>query len=265
MDVVSSDGTRIHVIEEGQGRPILVVHPGGAGASSWTLVARRLAQRFRVLRFDRRTYRVQGVVDTTATIANEAADIVAIAQDVGDGVVLVGHSSGAVVALEAALVAPSSFAAMALYEPPVAVAKPLGGDALVRAQAALHAGDLGEAMRIHLTDIIEVPARTVRFMSLLPPVRRQTTRFAANQIADDTNLESLGVGIDRYAQLDVPTLLIGGARSPRHLLDRLDALTAVLPRVESTFIFKHQGHLANAFAPYKLAQVIAGFADRVPS
>jgi hypothetical protein len=118
-------------------------------------------------------------------------------------------------------------------------------------------------MRIHLIEIVEVPSRNVRLMSLLPPVRRQSTKFAANQIRDDSNLESLGVGVDRYAQVDVPALLVGGARSPEHLKARLVALSLVLPHVHSTVVLKRQGHLANAFAPFKLARVIAGFADAV--
>jgi pimeloyl-ACP methyl ester carboxylesterase len=263
MDVRSADGTGVVVTDEGHGRPVLIVHPGGAGASSWTLVARRLAKRFRVLRFDRRPYRVPGQVEPSATMANDVADVVAVAEAVGAPVLLVGHSSGAVVALEAARSAPWLFAGMVLYEPPVAVTGPLGGDALVRARAALDAGDPAEAMRIHLIEIVEVPRRNVALMSLLPPVRRQSTKFAANQIRDDSNLESLGVGIDRYAQLDVPALLLGGARSPEHLTARLVALGRVLPRVHSTVVLKRQGHLANAFAPFKVAGVIAGFADAV--
>jgi pimeloyl-ACP methyl ester carboxylesterase len=191
------------------------------------------------------------------------SDVLAVAEAVDDLVLLVGHSSGAVVALEAALASPSRFAGMVLYEPPVAVTEPLGGDALVRARAALEAGDPGLALRIHLSDIVEVPRLVVRLMSLFPPVRRQTIKFAPGQITDDTNLESLGVGIDRYAQLDVPAVLLGGARSPRHLGVRLAALARVLPHVDSVVTFRRQGHLANAFAPGKVARVIENFADTV--
>jgi pimeloyl-ACP methyl ester carboxylesterase len=263
MDVTSPDGAHVTVIEEGHGRPILIVHPGGATSSSWALVARRLARRFRVLRFDRRPYRVPPEVEESATMANEVGDVLAIGEAVDDKVLLVGHSSGAVVALEAALASPWRFAGMVLYEPPVAVAGPLGGEALRRAQAALEAGDPGLALSIHLTDIVGVPRRTVRLMALIPPVRRRTAMFAAGQIRDDANLEALGVGIDRYGRIDVPAVLIGGARSPQHLRDRLDALAGVLPQLTSVAILEHHGHLANAFAPGKLAAIIEEFAGAV--
>ena len=55
----------------------------------------------------------------------------------------------------------------------------------------------------------------------------------------------------------------GGARSPQHLRERLDALAAVLPDVDSVVILRRQGHLANVWAPGKVAQIIEPFADRV--
>jgi alpha-beta hydrolase superfamily lysophospholipase len=70
-------------------------------------------------------------------------EVLAVAAAAGEPVVLAGHSSGAVVALEAALASPAQVAGMVLYEPPVAVTEPLGGDALVRAKAALAVGDPG--------------------------------------------------------------------------------------------------------------------------
>jgi pimeloyl-ACP methyl ester carboxylesterase len=260
MDVVSADGTHFTVTDEGHGSPVLIVHPGGGRASSWTTVARRLAARYRVLRFDRRPYRIPGHVAPTDTMGNEVNDVLAAAEAADEPVLLVGHSSGAVVALEAALRSPSLFVGLVLYEPPVAVTKPLGGEPLSRAQAALEAGNPSNAMRIHLGEIVELSGPVVRLMTLLPPIWRQMTLVAPGQIRDDSNLESLGVGVDRYSHVDVPVLLIGGTRSPRHLGIRLQALAEVLPHVDSVVVLKHQGHVANTFAPKRLARAIDDFA-----
>jgi pimeloyl-ACP methyl ester carboxylesterase len=263
IEVVSADGFRIPVTEQGQGRPILIVHGGGGPSESWARVAGHLATRFRVLRFDRRTYRRPGGAEPTATMENEVNDVLAVAAAAGEKVVLVGHSSGAVVALEAALASPVPFAGMMLYEPPVAVTAPLGGDALVRAKAALAAGDPDRALQIHLREIVRAPGLLVSFLRLVGPLWRQVTLFAPGQIADDVNLESLGVGIRRYATLGVPALLLGGARSPKHLRARLNALAAVLPDVDSVVILPRQGHMANTWTPGKVAHIIGAFADRV--
>ena len=263
FEVASDDGTRFAVTDEGEGRPILIVHPGGGTSQAWTLVARRLTARFRVLRFDRRPYRPLSGERPIESMAGEVADVLAVASAVQQQLVLVGHSSGAVVALEAAIASPEAFTGLVLYEPPVAVSSPLGGDALRRAQAAIGRDEPGLAMKIHLREIVCVPGYQVALLRLFVPLWGRMKQVAASQIADDAALESLGVGIDRYRNLNVPTLLLGGARSPRHLRMRLDALGRVLPRVDSVIILERQGHIANVRAPSKLASIIEGFADRL--
>ncbi len=118
-------------------------------------------------------------------------------------------------------------------------------------------------MTIHLCEIVRMPGYQVVLMRLFVPLWHRVKRVAASQIADDAALESLGVGIDRYRDLNVPTLLLGGAHSPRHLRVRLDSLREVLPRVEAVVILKRQGHMANVRAPSKLAATIEGFADQL--
>jgi pimeloyl-ACP methyl ester carboxylesterase len=105
-------------------------------------VAAALSERFWILRFDCLIYRHDPPPTGADAMAGEVSDVLAIASAVDGPLLLVGHSSGAVVAMQSALAAPSRFAGMLLYEPPVAVTGPLGGDALRRARAALDAGDL---------------------------------------------------------------------------------------------------------------------------
>jgi pimeloyl-ACP methyl ester carboxylesterase len=170
-----------------------------------------------------------------------------------------------VVALESALAAPSAFSGMVLYEPPVAVDEPLGGETLRRARAALDAGDPDRAITIHMREIVGAGRLGVAAMRLVPPVWQVVRDHAPAQITDDEAIESLGVGLDRYARLDLPVLLLGGGRSPAHLRERLDALAAVLPRLDSVVVLPEQGHLANLRAPGEVAEAIAAFADRLPS
>jgi pimeloyl-ACP methyl ester carboxylesterase len=259
-------GHPIPVTDEGQGPAVLLLHPGSADCSSWAGVAAALAGRFRVLRFDRWTYR-DGHADAAPSgaeaMAGEVGDVLAVAAAAGERPLLVGHSSGAVVALESALAAPAAFRAMVLYEPPVAVDEPLGGEALRRARLALDAGDPDRAITIHLREIGGAGRLMVAGMRRMPPVWQLVRAHAAAQITDDEAIESLGVGLGRYARLDLPVLLLGGDRSPAHLRRRLDALAAVLPRPEEVVVLEGQGHMANLRAPAEVARVIAAFADRL--
>ncbi|WP_238009730.1 alpha/beta hydrolase [Dactylosporangium sp. AC04546] len=56
-------------------------------------------------------------------------------------------------------------------------------------------------------------------------------------------------------------LLLGGERSPAHLAERLDALTAAIPHAERVTL-PGQGHGANLSAPSAVARVVAGFVSR---
>jgi pimeloyl-ACP methyl ester carboxylesterase len=264
ITVTASDGTSFPIIDEGAGRPILLLHGGSGTAANVVGVAAALTGRFRVLRLDRRTYRADPLPARPADLmAGEVDDVLAVAAAVDRPLLLVGHSSGAVVALQCALARPDRFAGMLLYEPPLAVDEPLGGEALLRAKAALDRGDPDEAMAIHMRDIVHLPRGLVFAFRHIPPLRDRLRLMTAGQIADDEALESLGVGLDRYAGIDVPTLLLGGDRSPRHLRDRLDALASVLPRLDSVVIMAGQGHSATMRAPHVVAGAIADFADRV--
>jgi pimeloyl-ACP methyl ester carboxylesterase len=71
------------------------------------------------VRLHRRQYRLD--IKRACSIAQEAEDVLAIARVIGDPVLLVGHSSGGVVALEALAALPSTFAGAVLYEPPVVI------------------------------------------------------------------------------------------------------------------------------------------------
>jgi pimeloyl-ACP methyl ester carboxylesterase len=106
--VAGADGRPVPVTEEGQGPAVLLLHAGSADRSSWAGVAAALAARFRVLRFDRWTYRDSHADAAPAgadAMAAEVRDVLAVTTGVGERPLLVGHSSGAVVALESALAA----------------------------------------------------------------------------------------------------------------------------------------------------------------
>ena len=118
-------------------------------------------------------------------------------------------------------------------------------------------------MVVHARDIVGAGRFGVLVFRLVPAVGRALVAHAAGQIADDEALESLNVGIDRYAAIDVPVLLLGGERSPAHLRAGLDALAAVLPRAEPVVVLAGQGHIATVRAPDQVAAVVARFAGRV--
>jgi pimeloyl-ACP methyl ester carboxylesterase len=260
----SADGTGLVVRESGQGRPIVVVHGGMGAAAHWDPVSELLAPSWRILGLERRLYGRSGPPQSPHSMAHEAEDVVAVLAAVGEPAIVVGHSSGAVATLEAALLRPANLAGLVLYEPPVPAGIPLGGDHQARAEAALAAGDADTALYIFFHDIVGFGD------DLIDPMRSPKWRAGWEymqtvlpaQLEDNRAIRALPVGVDRYAAITVPALLLRGTQSPKHLHDRLAALAAALPH-NSVVDLPGEGHNANMSSPQLVADAIDAFARKV--
>lgn len=246
------------VKDEGIGRPILVLHGGMGDSDSWIQVTDLLRDRFRTVRLHRRQYQLD--VPRKVTMADEVRQVRAVAGTL-DRPVLVGHSSGAVLALEALAADPELYAGAVLYEPPLIVGEPLGGTLLEPARAAIAKGKPGTAFAIFLRDVVR-----------MNPIMATLAGFAINrrpgeiggrverQLDDNDAIDALGNRLTAYAKIDLPVLLLAGDRSPRHLGTRLDALQRVLPH--SRRVTMHgQGHNAERTAPDRVAAAITTYLD----
>jgi pyruvate dehydrogenase E2 component (dihydrolipoamide acetyltransferase) len=113
-------GVALEVLREGQGEPLLLLPGFGADASSWALVAPRLAERFRVLALNPRGVGASDAPDAPKSdLAEGAADAAAVLATLSEGrpAHVVGASLGAAVALELALLHPERVASLALLTP----------------------------------------------------------------------------------------------------------------------------------------------------
>src|SRR5689334_25438075 len=102
--VISKDGTRIGFDKEGQGPPVVLVDGAMCyrGQGPMKPLAAKLAPHFTVFTYDRRGRGDSG--DTQPwSVEREVEDIAALLDAAGGRASLYGHSSGAVLALEAAL------------------------------------------------------------------------------------------------------------------------------------------------------------------
>ena len=101
--------------EDGDGDPLVLLHPGLADSRAWEANAPGLAGSFRVLRPDRRGHGRTPDVDGPITYEIMATDTLGFVEEViGGPAVLVGHSDGSPVALLAALKRPDLVSALVL-------------------------------------------------------------------------------------------------------------------------------------------------------
>jgi pimeloyl-ACP methyl ester carboxylesterase len=118
VTVTSNDGTRIACWRSGAGPALALVHGAVGDHTSWDVVVPGLGQYFTVYAMDRRGRGASGDGPIYA-LEREFEDVAAVVDGLGEPVHLLGHSYGAVCALEAALLTPH-LAKLVLYEPGLA-------------------------------------------------------------------------------------------------------------------------------------------------
>ncbi|HLO31516.1 MAG TPA: alpha/beta hydrolase [Anaerolineales bacterium] len=276
----AADGTSVRAEVEGQGRVILILHPGMDTGKSYAQVAARLARRYRVIRLHRRQYRLDLKSDpdhgSPCTVAEEVEHVLAIVKAVGTPVFLFGHSSGGPVALETLVAAQSLFAGAMIYEPASVINSTGGlhlsgdwikrdgevGEGLRRARQALVSGKPGAAIGI-FTQITagwpSILANPAGALTALVPAYR---KLIPCQIDDLEAMERLGLRLEAYSKLSLPVAMVCGERSPSSNKEMVAAVAAVLPMVERITLSR-QGHACHVLDPDQLARVIERFADRI--
>jgi pimeloyl-ACP methyl ester carboxylesterase len=96
---------------------VVLVHGTMDRSSGFAKVARRLEDRYRIVRYDRRGYARSAAIGGPYTCRRHVDDLLEVMED-RDGVV-VGHSYGGNVALAASIAAPDQVRAVGVYEIPL--------------------------------------------------------------------------------------------------------------------------------------------------
>ena len=175
-------------------------------------------------------------------------------------VVIVGHSSGAIVVLETLVRDSAPFRGCVVYEPPLVLDEPIGGETGVAdARAALAQGRSGTALRIFVTRVVGMPAAVGWLMPLFVRLSPKVRPFVPRQIDDTEAINRLGARLDAYGSITVPVLLLTGVRTPAHLRERTERLAAVLPAARPVAVMRKQGHAAAERAPGEVARLITDF------
>ncbi|GIG70945.1 alpha/beta fold hydrolase [Phytomonospora endophytica] len=249
--------------DEGSGPAILVLHPGMDDGSRWGAVAARLTATYRVVRPHRRQYRLDlHAPDGGFTMAQEAADVAELARTLGTPLLLVGHSSGGVAALEALVATPELFTGALLFDPAVTLRADPWDEPLARSRAAVAEGKPGRAMRIFSREVLRLPTPVAWLGGAYVALRKPYRELVPRQIDDMKAIHELGVRLGAYAAITTPVLLLRGERSTALARERDEALAAVLPNADQA-VLAGLPHDANRTAPGAVAHAIDGFYHRL--
>jgi pimeloyl-ACP methyl ester carboxylesterase len=252
----SKDGTRIAYDVYGGG-PALIYITGASCFRTFRPVvqsARAFAGEFAVYNYDRRGRGDSGDTPPWA-VEREVEDIEALIDAAGGAAYLYGHSSGAVLALEAALRLGNKVRKVVLYDASYAHDEANQAE-YARLSRTVHTllaeGKNAAAMKTFLGGI-GMPKAFVALLPLFPGWRAM--KALAPTLAYDIALTCDLPPVARAAAVAVPTQVIVGQKSPASLHAVAGQLATTIP--EARFVeLPGQDHMVGAKA---LLPLLAGF------
>ena len=256
---VSKDGTPIACERSGAGPALVLVHGTTADHARWAPILPALEARFTVYACDRRGRGASGDGPSYA-IEREFEDIAAVVDGIGGPVDLLGHSHGAICALEAAASA-KNLRRLVLYEPPIptgASSAPPG--VLEKLQALLDAGDRDGVVAAFMTDVARVPPAQVERMREQPAWRARVA--AAGTIPRELHADdAYALSAERLRGITAPVLLLLGGASAAFFRTALERVQAAVPQSELV-VLPGQQHAAIDMAPELFAREVIAFLTR---
>jgi pimeloyl-ACP methyl ester carboxylesterase len=229
-EITTGDGARIAYDVNGDGPPILTLHGVLVGTSNWIHQMLRLP-RFHWIAPALRGHGRSSPAGNQPSIEQAAFDAVAVLDAEGvDRAVAVGNSLGATVGLALALLRPRWVQALILVEPVLPALLPEGGgDRLGAAarQARIHLaeGRVDDALDLFLTPRIGPDWRNKVGRRRLAEWRHNVRSTPAWYDA----LDAFDPDPGPLAALDLPTLLVYGARTQPVYREMVQAAAGAIP------------------------------------
>lgn len=257
--VRSADDTPIAFDRTGDGPPLILVGGALSDRTSAAPLAALLTPRFTVYAVDRRGRGDSGDTPPYA-VEREVEDLEALIDDAGGSAFVFGHSSGAALAIEAA-VRGLPILKLALYEPPFIVddsRAPLPDDYVRTLQELASTGRPGDAVAYFMTTGVGLPSETVeqmRHAPMWPVMEALAHTLVYDGAVMGTNMSGRPLPHEWASAVTMPTLVMDGGNSPTWQTHAVDALGALLPDVRRRTL-EGQDHGAD---PEVLAPILTDF------
>ncbi len=255
--VTSADGTVIAYEQQGSGPALIIVDGAMSTRSGKAALRVMLAAELTVFGYDRRGRGDSG--DTLPyAVDREIEDIQALIEVAGGTAALYGHSSGAALALDAALQLGDSVSKVAMYEAPYnddPAARQAWRRYLKQLTEALAAGRHGDAVALFMA-YVGTPAEQIDGMrqeDFWPALAALGPTLAYDHTA--ILGEEAAVPADRAARLSAPALVMYGTASFPFMAETARTLQQAIPHAE-LHVLEGQDHNVS---PSALAPVLLEF------
>jgi len=235
--VLSKDGTPIAFDQSGQGPALILVAGATATRLAEVSLATTLAPHFTVFAYDRRGRGDSGDTPPYA-VEREVEDIDALISEAGGTAFVFGHSSGAVLALEAARLLGSKIEKLALYEPPFIIddtRPPVPSDYVPHLNDLLAAGRRREAVEYYMTDALLLPAGMLAQMQqspMWPQLEAVAHTIPYDGAIMGDTMSGHPATLRKWAAVSTPTLVMVGGASPAFFHNGTQTLADLLPHAQ---------------------------------
>jgi pimeloyl-ACP methyl ester carboxylesterase len=270
MEGARLDGVELEYQVAGSGEAVLLIPPGPLADGFLPFLSEEaLADRYRLIQYHRRGQAGSSQANPPVSYAQQAADAAGLLShlDVGRAHV-VGHSTGANIALQLALDRPQVVQTLALLEPWL-TASPSAPAFFEQAAAPMEAyasGEKATAMAgfISLAGGLEWETSRAVIDDYVPGSVAQAIKDADTFCAVDLPaLSAWEFGSEDAAAITQPVLSVLGAETGLLFVDGAALLRSWLPNVED-LIVEDVGHLLQIQSPGPVARGIAEFLSRHP-
>lgn len=258
------NGVELEFEVVGSGEPVLLVSPVLADGFVPLLTRPRLRDHFALISYHKRGWVGSTRTPGPVTVAQHAADAEALLDALGfDRAHVAGHSSGAVVALQLALEAPSRVASLALLEPSI-LSLPEGQAFLSQAAPVIEKyerGDSEAAVAAFLSAVSGLAWEDCRDLleAAAPGVVDQTVKDAPTMFEVELpGLMAWPFDASDAAAVEPPVLSVLGSRTQPLWLETAAFLREWVPGVREVTI-RGAGHLLHLERPGPVAVELARF------
>ena len=260
--VKSADGTLIAYEKTGSGPPLVLLPAGGGNDHTrWELAGIRetFARQFTTYAVDTRGLGKSEDADQYS-LEREFEDVAAVVDSINEPVNLLGHSFGALLALNAALLT-DNLRTLILYEPPIKVGEHelYSKKVLAELKRLLEKGEKEQFLITFLQDVGGASTAEIDMLHKAPNWQNRVD--AAHVIL--RGLQAVGnyrFEADKFAEIKTPTLLLTGSESTPLLKDATSLVHQALPN-SRIVTFDGHGHVATLTATDSFIDEVISFID----
>jgi len=261
------NGDSIHYIDMGKGDPVVFVHGALGDYRTWRAQVDNFAEKHRVIAYSRRYAwpNQQTMIDSSKhAFASHANDLAEFLKKLNlEPVHLVGHSSGAYIALLVAIDHPELVRSLMLGEPPIMSLLPPPAPNNVNPFAQAVEAFANNEQEKAVSYFLAVVTGNSSYFSRLPQFDREIMMMNTQEARANITIQNImpPITCDDLKKINCPVLLLGGDKSPLFLPLIINKMEPCLSKKEKATLPNTSHGLAYE-NPSEFNKVVLGFIDK---